>query len=307
MRPRLIGLPALLIVLPLLALVAAAPVGGWWKVTHLNAHNREKRIPLAVDANFVVSVKRGWDWAADVAPFIVAVESHANASCIVKRVTQTSRRTLVALDCLSEPSLSSVSQLKAVIVSCLANAKDASKMILAPNGVYRTSERLQVFPGTQTGAPWHLQRLDTRPDILDGNYDYLGRGAGIQTFILDTGTTPTHADFACNGLVGCSTTRVTALANTIDDSGNLDGNGHGTHVTGLTVGITYGVAKQAYLSAIKVLNDAGEGMGISSPPPSIPCSFLLCMGRPRERHLQYHRVNLPLRKRRLGGRRDQHH
>jgi len=38
-----------------------------------------------------------------------------------------------------------------------------------------------------------------------------------------------------------------------------DGNGHGTHCAGTVAGITYGVAKEANLIAVKVLSDSGSG------------------------------------------------
>merc|ERR1711939_338978 len=37
------------------------------------------------------------------------------------------------------------------------------------------------------------------------------------------------------------------------------GNGHGTHCAGSVAGITYGVAKEANVIAVRVLNDAGSG------------------------------------------------
>ncbi len=43
-----------------------------------------------------------------------------------------------------------------------------------------------------------------------------------------------------------------------DDSAD-DGNGHGTHVAGTIAGATYGVAKQAKIVAVRVLDDSGSG------------------------------------------------
>merc|ERR1711939_75763 len=37
------------------------------------------------------------------------------------------------------------------------------------------------------------------------------------------------------------------------------GNGHGTHCAGSVAGITYGVAKEANVIAVRVLNNAGSG------------------------------------------------
>jgi cerevisin len=43
------------------------------------------------------------------------------------------------------------------------------------------------------------------------------------------------------------------------DGTNRDGNGHGTHVAGTAAGQVYGVAKEANLIAVRVLNNAGSG------------------------------------------------
>jgi subtilisin family serine protease len=53
--------------------------------------------------------------------------------------------------------------------------------------------------------------------------------------------------------------RATALTNTVDNSGNDDGNGHGTHVAGTIGSNTYGVAKKATLYGVKVLSNSGSG------------------------------------------------
>lgn len=47
--------------------------------------------------------------------------------------------------------------------------------------------------------------------------------------------------------------------NTIDNSGNSDSNGHGTHVAGTIGSVTYGVAKKTTLYGVKVLGADGGG------------------------------------------------
>jgi len=85
----------------------------------------------------------------------------------------------------------------------------------------------------------------------------LDKGAGVQVAVLDTGIKLSHPDLASNILGGknCST------GSSYDDTSNI---GHGTHVAGIiaaednTIGVV-GVAPQAKLWAVRVLNNAGSG------------------------------------------------
>jgi subtilisin family serine protease len=43
------------------------------------------------------------------------------------------------------------------------------------------------------------------------------------------------------------------------DGSNVDGNGHGTHVGSTIAGKTYGVAKNAHIIAVRVLDNNGSG------------------------------------------------
>ena len=117
-------------------------------------------------------------------------------------------------------------------------AKDRPKIVIDRDPPMRiptspeASKRRQA--GTETGAPWPLDRIDSRPLAFDGLYHYFGLGANITVFQVDTGILPTHNEF---------TGRAIAYGNTIDESGNIDQNGHGTHVGSLMIGTTYGAAK----------------------------------------------------------------
>lgn len=81
-------------------------------------------------------------------------------------------------------------------------------------------------------------------------------GAGIGVAVIDTGIDLTHPDLAGN--IVANTTCVTGTVNGNDD------NGHGSHVAGTIAGINnsigvIGVAPQAKLVAVKVLNAQGSG------------------------------------------------
>jgi len=102
----------------------------------------------------------------------------------------------------------------------------------------------------QTNAVWGLDRIDEKEIFLNGDYTYTSvAGAGVDSYIVDTGIRITHQDFGGRAIWG---------ANFVD-SNNQDCNGHGTHVAGTVGGTVYGVAKKTTLIAVKVLNCAGSG------------------------------------------------
>lgn len=98
--------------------------------------------------------------------------------------------------------------------------------------------------------PWGVDRIDA--DLAWAT----STGAGVKVAILDTGIDLTHPDLAAN---------IKGNYNAINPrrSGN-DDNGHGTHVAGIvaalnnTIGVV-GVAPQASLYAVKVLDRTGSG------------------------------------------------
>lgn len=105
---------------------------------------------------------------------------------------------------------------------------------------------------TQSGAPWGLDRIDQATKVLDTSFTYLGTGAGVTAYVIDTGLLTAHADFGGRAHAG---------AQGFDAFGGdgQDCNGHGTHVAGTVGGTTYGVAKAVDLVAVRVLNCSGSG------------------------------------------------
>src|SRR5688572_8333003 len=104
---------------------------------------------------------------------------------------------------------------------------------------------------TQSGATWGLDRIDQRALPLAGTYVSPNNGAGVTAYVLDTGVRLTHTEFAGRARSGYDF---------IDkDADASDCQGHGTHVAGTVAGKTYGVAKQAKIVSVRVLDCNGSG------------------------------------------------
>ncbi|KAF4120877.1 Serine protease, subtilisin family [Geosmithia morbida] len=118
-----------------------------------------------------------------------------------------------------------------------------------PTVEYLEQDAVISISATQSNAPWGLARISSsEPGGTTYTYD-ANPGAGTCAYIVDTGIDTTHSEFGG---------RASFAANFVD-SNDGDGEGHGTHVAGTVGGITYGVAKETTLYAVKVLGDDGSG------------------------------------------------
>ena len=108
-------------------------------------------------------------------------------------------------------------------------------------------------PGT-----WGLDRIDQRepmdysnPTSPGATYTYgEDDGDGVYAYVVDSGIDIDHPDFGGRAIWGMT-------------AGNLrpgtDDNGHGTHCAGSVGSDSYGVAKEATIVAVKVMNALGSG------------------------------------------------
>ncbi|KAI9001618.1 peptidase S8/S53 domain-containing protein [Gaertneriomyces semiglobifer] len=120
-----------------------------------------------------------------------------------------------------------------------------------PNVAYIEEDKIVTILDSQKNPPsWGLQRISTRKLPLSKTYDYpSSAGEGVDAYIVDTGIDVDHPEFEGRAVLG----------KTFTQDGDLDGNGHGTHVAGTIGSKSYGVAKKVNLIAVKVLDARGSG------------------------------------------------
>ncbi|KNC85149.1 hypothetical protein SARC_02642 [Sphaeroforma arctica JP610] len=124
---------------------------------------------------------------------------------------------------------------------------------------YVCTYRVGAAAPRQVGAinlPWHLDRINQRTSDLDGdatNVNAQQLGINVKVFIVDTGVDITHPVFTAGSAKHCYN------AFEMDGVGPDDSYGHGTHVASLVSGVGYGMATQAKIRSVKVLDAEGGG------------------------------------------------
>ncbi|MDV2685983.1 S8 family peptidase [Alkalihalophilus lindianensis] len=119
--------------------------------------------------------------------------------------------------------------------------------------VQMVEENAEVTKLAQT-TPWGIPRVQGTA-AQDAGFT----GNGVKVAILDTGIDRNHPDLSANVKGGHSVFTDSANADPF-----FDGDGHGTHVAGTVAAVNndigvIGVANEASLYAVKVLNNAGSG------------------------------------------------
>jgi subtilisin len=129
--------------------------------------------------------------------------------------------------------------------------------------VVELDKRVSAFPKPPwAGGPGGHDEEETPPqetptgiDRIDANLND-NTGAGVKVAVIDTGIDYTHPDLSTNYKGGFDFVN--------NDNDPMDDNGHGTHVAGIIaaedndIGVV-GVAPEAHLYAVKVLDKRGSG------------------------------------------------
>ncbi|HET7436934.1 MAG TPA: S8 family serine peptidase [Thermoanaerobaculia bacterium] len=127
--------------------------------------------------------------------------------------------------------------------------------------------------GYEDDLLWHLDRIDQIGGALDGTFDRRNGGAGSVIYVMDTGVRADHVEFA-----GARTSRVVAgfdvagsvpvgesnctsnnkaLAPCYGNDEELAAAAHGTSVASIAAGHNIGVAPEASVVSIRVMNERG--------------------------------------------------
>jgi subtilisin family serine protease len=117
-------------------------------------------------------------------------------------------------------------------------------------------EEETMAEGAQSFLPYHLDRIDQRQLPLNGVYNPIGDGEGVDIYILDSGISYTHEEFGNRAKYSGYDPMDVYLR---ESRFGADCFGHGTHVASNAAGTKYGAAKKATLYSVRVLDCTNRG------------------------------------------------
>lgn len=133
--------------------------------------------------------------------------------------------------------------------------------------------RLGDCGGENPDLLWHLDRIDQIGGILDGRFDRRTSGAGSIVYVMDTGVMAAHSEFKGAGgtriIAGYDTSASVTIGRSncqsadkatspcYADYDELAAASHGTAVASIVAGRRVGVAPDALIVSIRVMNERG--------------------------------------------------
>jgi hypothetical protein len=164
-----------------------------------------------------------------------------------------------------------------VVCATFARAQTSSTQCVEteiPLDASHSSARLDGCGSGSSTLLWHLDRIDQIGAQLDGQFDRRNSGAGSVIYVMDTGVMASHEEFASatghsRVIAGFdATTSVTigrslcassdkSTAPCFDSFDELPSASHGTSVASIAAGRTIGVAPEASVVSIRVMNEHG--------------------------------------------------
>lgn len=109
-------------------------------------------------------------------------------------------------------------------------------------------DRLVERSSYQNSVRWNLDRVDQRDLSFDSKYYYTNTADDVTVYVVDTGINYDHVDFEGRATFGFD----------VFGENGADCDGHGTHVAATIGGKTWGVAKEANLVSVRVLDCDGN-------------------------------------------------
>lgn len=166
------------------------------------------------------------------------------------------------------------------IVVCLsaafAHAEIVSTLcseVEVPLDATHSAARIGDCAPDQSDLLWHLDRIDQVGGVLDGRFDRQSTGLGAVVYVMDTGVMASHSEFAgpagSRVIAGYDATGTVAIGRSMcvspdkslapcyADLEELAAASHGTAVASLVAGRRVGVAPDATIVSIRVMNERG--------------------------------------------------
>lgn len=118
-------------------------------------------------------------------------------------------------------------------------------------------QKITRAASVQSEAPWGLAALSysyaskAAGKSLKGSYVFEKTGKGVTIYLVDSGIACSHMEFGGRASIGYEADSLQGMQG--------DCNGHGTEVASVLAGANVGVAKEAQIVAVTVLDCEGEG------------------------------------------------